>query len=101
VLTSLAGQPQGLAFADLKRLCHLTDGNLSRHLRILEDAGLVEIEKNFRDNRPHTTCRLSTSGRRRFLEYLSVLEKVVADAAAAARSDAPAPRKLGKRLAPA
>ena len=101
VLTSLAGKPKGLAFGDLKHLCHLTDGNLSRHLHILEDAGLVEIEKGFRDNRPYTTCRLSASGRRRFLEYLNVLEKVVADAAAAARSDSSAPRKLGKRLAPA
>ena len=101
VLTSLAGAPKGLAFGDLKHLCHLTDGNLSRHLHILEDAGLVEIEKSFRDNRPYTTCRLSASGRRRFLDYLNVLEKVVADAAAAARADAPASRKLGKRFAPA
>src|SRR5262249_7038045 len=101
VLTSLAGQPKGLAFGDLKHLCRLTDGNLSRHLRILWSAGLVEIEKGFRDNRPYTMCRLTTTGRRRFLEYLDVLEKVVADAAAAARQDAPARGKLGKRLAPA
>ncbi len=99
VLTSLAGQPKGLAFGDLKHLCRLTDGNLSRHLRILESAGLVEIEKGFRDNRPYTTCRVTPSGRRRFLEYLNVLEKVVADAAAAARQ--PVPGKTGKRLAPA
>jgi DNA-binding MarR family transcriptional regulator len=100
VLTSLAGQPKGLAFGDLKHLCRLTDGNLSRHLHILEAAALVEIEKGFRDNRPYTTCRLTTTGRRRFLEYLNVLEKVVADAAAAARQDAPGRGKLGKRLAP-
>ena len=101
ILTSLAGQPKGLAFGDLKHLCHLTDGNLSRHLHILEAAALVEIEKGFRDNRPYTVCRLSAGGRRRFLEYLRVLESVVADAAAAAREDEPARRKLGKRLAPA
>jgi DNA-binding MarR family transcriptional regulator len=101
VLTSLAGQPKGLAFGDLKHLCHLTDGNLSRHLRILEEAGFVEIEKGFRDNRPFTTCRLSTFGRRRFLEYLTVLEKVVADAAAAARADEPTRKKVAKGLAPA
>jgi len=80
VLTSLAAHPKGLAFGDLKRLCRLTDGNLSRHLRILEEPGLVEITKTFRDNRPHTTCRLTAAGRRRFLEYLAVLETVVADA---------------------
>lgn len=101
ILTSLAGQAKGLAFGDLKHLCRLTDGNLSRHLRILESAHLVEIEKGFRDNRPYTTCRLTAIGRRRFLDYLSVLEKVVADAAAAARDDEAPARKAAKRLAPA
>src|SRR5262245_64881783 len=97
ILTSLASQPKGLAFADLKHLCRLTDGNLSRHLRILEDAHLVEIEKGFRDNRPYTACRLTANGRERFVEYLSVLEGVVSDAAAAA-----SPRRgLVKGLAPA
>ena len=65
VLTSLAAHPKGLVFGDLKRLCRLTDGNLSRHLRILEEAGLVQIDKAFRDNRPQTTCRMTASGRRR------------------------------------
>ena len=101
ILTSLAGQPKGLAFGDLKHLCRLTDGNLSRHLHILEEAALVEIEKGFRDNRPYTTCRLTTSGRRRFLEYLAVLEKVIADAADAAGADEPARRKVPKGFAPA
>src|SRR5262249_46283306 len=101
ILTSLASQPKGLAFADLKHLCRLTDGNLSRHLRILEEAPLVEIEKGFRDNRPYTPCRLTPAGRRRFLEYLDVLEKVVADAADATRADTSARRKIGKGFAPA
>jgi len=100
VLTSLAGQPKGLAFGDLKHLCRLTDGNLSRHLHILEEAGLVEIEKGFRDNRPYTTCRLTTSGRRRFLDYLKVLEGVVADAATASGADDAGRRKLVKGLLP-
>ena len=67
--------PKGLAFADLKQLCGLTDGNLSRHLQVLQDAGLVEITKGYEGNRPHTTCRLTKNGRRRFLEYLAVLER--------------------------
>ncbi|HEV3445202.1 MAG TPA: transcriptional regulator, partial [Gemmataceae bacterium] len=37
VLTSLVTNPKGLAFGDLKQLCSLTDGNLSRHLRVLEE----------------------------------------------------------------
>ncbi len=102
ILTSLVSQPKGLAFADLKHLCHLTDGNLSRHLRILEEARLVEIEKGFRDNRPYTTCRLTAAGRRRFLDYLGVLEKVIADAAKATREDtAPVRGKITKGFAPA
>ena len=100
ILTSLAGQPKGLAFGDLKHLCRLTDGNLSRHLHILEEAALVEIEKGFRDNRPYTTCRLTTSGRRRFLEYLKVLEGVVADAATASGAADAGRRKLVKGLLP-
>jgi DNA-binding MarR family transcriptional regulator len=81
VLTSLLANPKGLAFADLKRLCGLTDGNLSRHLQVLEEAGLVDIVKGYDDKRPQTICRITTSGRRRFLSYLSVLEQVVRDAA--------------------
>ena len=83
VLASLIAHPQGLAFADLKRLCDLTDGNLSRHLHVLQDAGLVAVRKGYVRNRPHTTCRLTAKGRKRFADYLSVLEKVVRDAAAA------------------
>ena len=103
VLTSLAAHPKGLVFGDLKRLCRLTDGNLSRHLRILEDAGLVEIVKAFRDKRPETTCRLTAAGRRRFLDYLAVLETVVSDAADASKAEAePAPRRgFVKGFAPA
>jgi DNA-binding MarR family transcriptional regulator len=90
VLTSLIAHPKGLAFADLKQLCGLTDGNLSRHLQVLQEAGLVEITKGYEGNRPHTTCRLTKNGRRRFLEYLAVLERLVRDAAkAAGKEDAP------------
>ena len=86
VLTSLAAHPKGLAFSDLRRLCGLTDGNLSRHLTVLQEAGLVEVSKGFAKNRPQTLCRITREGRRRFLEYLAVLDQVVRDAAAAARN---------------
>ena len=59
LLTSLMAHPKGLAFADLKQLCGLTDGNLSRHLQVLQEAGLVEVTKGYEGNRPHTTCRLT------------------------------------------
>jgi DNA-binding MarR family transcriptional regulator len=82
VLTSLMVHPRGLAFGDLKQLCALTDGNLSRHLQVLQEAGLVEIVKGHAGNRPQTQCRLTAAGRQRFLDYLAVLEQVVRDAAA-------------------
>ena len=90
VLASLIAHPKGLAFADLKSLCGLTDGNLSRHLQVLQDAGIVAIRKGYAGNRPHTTCRLTADGRRRFVDYLAVLEQVVRDAAEAV-GDADAP----------
>src|SRR5438105_6373601 len=89
IVTSLATHPEGLLFNDLKELCSLTDGNLSRHLQVLHEEGLVEVWKGTRLNRPQTLCRLTESGRRRFLEYVAVLENVVADAAVAARAEVP------------
>lgn len=81
VLTSLITHPAGLTFNELKQLCSLTDGNLSRHLRVLENAKIVEIVKGHERNRPLTVCRITAAGRERYLEYLSTLEQVVRDAA--------------------
>jgi DNA-binding MarR family transcriptional regulator len=81
VLTSLLTNPKGLTFGDLKQLCALTDGNLSRHLSVLENAKMVEIAKGHDRNRPQTVCRITANGRKRYLEYLSTLEQVVRDAA--------------------
>src|SRR6202050_2445933 len=93
LLTSLMAHPKGLAFADLKQLCGLTDGNLSRHLGVLQEAGLVEGTKGYEGTRPHPSCPLTRTGRRRFLDYLAVLEGLVRDAArAAGKEDAPAAR---------
>jgi DNA-binding MarR family transcriptional regulator len=94
VLTSLVTHPKGLTFVDLKELCALTDGNLSRHLRVLEEAKLVEIVKGQEGNRTQTLCRLTSTGRRRFLEYLETLEQVVRDAAGAAETKKASPVKL-------
>jgi DNA-binding MarR family transcriptional regulator len=87
VLTSLVTNPKGLTFGDLKQLCSLTDGNLSRHLQVLEKAKLVEIVKGHDRNRPQTVCRITASGRKRYLEYLETLEQVVRDAARGAKEE--------------
>jgi DNA-binding MarR family transcriptional regulator len=86
IMTSLVAHPRGLVFADLKELCALTDGNLSRHLQVLHDAALIEVLKRFHHNRPQTVCRLTEEGRKRFLDYINVLESVVADALKATRA---------------
>ena len=83
VLTSLITNPQGLAFTELKDLCALTDGNLSRHLQVLEEAGLVAAFKGTENNRSLTLCRVTTDGRKRYIDYLRVIERVVLDAGAA------------------
>jgi len=76
-----------LLFGDLKRLCALTDGNLNRHLQVLEDAKLIAIAKSIQNNRPQTFCRITALGRKRYIEYLAVLEQVLLDAATAVKSD--------------
>ena len=88
IMASLSTRPDGLAFAELKELCALTDGNLNRHLKVLSEAGLVEVRKDHKQNRPQTLCRLTRSGRKRFLAYIQELERVVADAVAASGDDA-------------
>lgn len=88
IMTSLATHPKGLLFADLKELCNLTDGNLSRHLQVLHDEQLIEIWKSTQQRRPQTLVRLTDAGRKRFLEYLATLEQVIADAIAAPQTAA-------------
>src|SRR5450631_3842745 len=88
ILTSLIAYPKGLRFADLKQLCRLTDGNLSRHLQVLQAAKLVEISKGFARNRPQTMCQITSLGRKRYLVYLAVLEQVILDAAVAVNGKA-------------
>ena len=99
IVTSLATHPAGLIFNDLKELCALTDGNLSRHLQILSEAGLIQIWKGFKDNRPQTLCHLTDLGRKRFIEYVTVLENIVTDAVGAKDAE-PAP-KLAQGWSPA
>ena len=84
IVSSLAGQADGLLFNELKEVCCLTDGNLSRHISILQDAAVVEVWKRLRNNRSQTLVRLTAEGRKRFLEYLAQLEQVIADANKAA-----------------
>lgn len=97
ILTSLMTNPAGLSFLELKQLCALTDGNLARHLQVLEEDSMVKLGKEeiSTGGRMQTTARITPAGRKRFLEYLTTLEQVVKDAAAAVAPDEdPIQRKL-------
>jgi DNA-binding transcriptional ArsR family regulator len=91
LLTSLITHPKGLAFSELKDLCALTDGNLNRHLLVLEEARLVSVSKTLDGSRTQTRCRISALGRRRYLEYIAVLEQVIIDGAVAAQAEVCSP----------
>jgi len=81
IMASLSSHKKGLSFADLKKLCDLSDGNLSRHLQVLEENDYLKIEKGYEGKRPHTSCKLTAKGAKAFAKYIDVLEKVVRDAA--------------------
>jgi DNA-binding MarR family transcriptional regulator len=96
IVSCLATRPDGVLFGELKRLCALTDGNLSRHLDVLHHAGIVEIWKGFEARRPQTLCRLTAAGHQRFTGYLDELARVLRDAAATGTPrSAKAPRLPG------
>ncbi len=66
-------------FNELKARLQATDGNLSVHLRKLEDAGYVTVDKAFVDRKPRTKVTLSDDGRAAFVRYLDAMQKLVAD----------------------
>jgi DNA-binding MarR family transcriptional regulator len=86
ILSSLMAHPEGLLFTELKELCSLTDGNLNRHMQVLQDAELVEVWKGNQGKRLQTLIRMTANGRERFMEYIGVLEQVVSDAIAASQT---------------
>ena len=98
ILTSLVSRPDGLLFNDLKALCALTDGNLSRHLTILQESGLIEVWKGTNGRRPQTLVRITDGGRAKFREYINVLENVLKDAERAAE---PGSQPFGRGWSPA
>ena len=65
-------------FGELKARLGTTDGNLSVHLRKLEEAGFVEVEKTFQGRKPLTRAKLSARGREAFIVYLDQISALVA-----------------------
>ncbi len=77
LVTALCSESKGLGFQELKSCCGLTDGNLSRHLKVLEEAGVVQQLKSGRGPRARTLVWLTARGREEFLVYLQSLERVL------------------------
>lgn len=77
-ILSMLASNERLSFTELKGYLGLTDGNLSVHLRVLEENGYVETVRKFVRRKPRTTVRLSARGRRSFRNYLTRLERIVA-----------------------
>ena len=87
IMSALCRSIEPLSFNQLKEECELTDGNLSSHLKMLEDAGIVGINKSSADSKPRTEISLTESGRERFIDYLKALEGVLRSAAEAIAAD--------------
>ncbi|HEX8525759.1 winged helix-turn-helix domain-containing protein [Allosphingosinicella sp.] len=64
-------------FSELKRRAQVNDGNLSVHLRKLEEAGYIEVEKRFVGRKPQTLCRLSDPGREAWIAYIGHMQKLL------------------------
>ncbi|HET7623620.1 MAG TPA: transcriptional regulator [Verrucomicrobiae bacterium] len=76
IMSMLAASPE-LSFTELRDALAMTDGNLTTHVRTLQEAGYVAVSKSYQNNRPLTTCSLTASGRKAFSAYVNLLEKIV------------------------
>lgn len=79
IMSMLAASPE-LSFTELRDSLEMTDGNLTTHVRTLQEAGYVSIAKSYRDSRRLTTLSLTAAGRRAFADYVSLLEQIVRQA---------------------
>ena len=66
-------------FTNLKKLTGATDGNLTVHMQVLEQHGIVKVRKRFVGRRPQTSYRLTAKGRQLFREYVAHMAKMVAE----------------------
>ena len=76
IMSMLAASPE-LSFTELRDALAMTDGNLTTHIRALQQEGYVAVAKSFQNRRPLTTCSLTTSGHKAFAEYINLLERIV------------------------
>lgn len=76
IMSLLAAVPE-LSFTELRDTLKMTDGNLSMHLRTLQESGYLAVTKSYREKKPLTTCSLTAAGRKAFAAYIDLLEEIV------------------------
>jgi DNA-binding MarR family transcriptional regulator len=76
IMSLLAATPE-LAFTELRDTLGMTDGNVTTHIRTLQEAGYVAVAKSYQNHRPLTTCSLTAAGRKAFSGYIALLEQIV------------------------
>ncbi len=76
-IMSLLAANADLSFTEIRETLGMTDGNLSVHLRTLQEAGYIAVTKRFQDRKPLTTCSLTVGGRKAFSNYIDLLEEIV------------------------
>jgi len=76
ILTA-AAETKRIDFVSLRDLLDLTDGNLSRHLSTLEDAGYITIEKTFDGRKPRTWVSATKAGRKALKEEIAALREII------------------------
>ena len=76
IMSMLAASPE-LSFTEMRDALSMTDGNLTTHIRTLQEAGYVSVTKSFHNNRPLTTCALTAAGKKAFASYINLLEEIV------------------------
>jgi DNA-binding MarR family transcriptional regulator len=76
IMSMLAATPE-LSFTELRDSLEMTDGNLTSHMRTLQEAGYVAVSKSYENNRPLTTCSLTAAGKKAFAGYIDLLEQIL------------------------
>jgi len=76
IMSLLAASPQ-LSFTEMRDTLSMTDGNLTAHMRTLQEAGYASVTKEFQGGRPLTTYSLTAQGRKAFATYINLLEQIV------------------------
>ena len=76
IMSMLAATAE-LSFTEMRDALHMTDGNLTTHIRTLQESGYVSVTKSFQNNRPLTTCALTPKGHQAFTAYINLLEQII------------------------